>query len=307
MIVDVHSHLWWYPDHIAEGFAREALASKLVKLKSSGGEAYSARLDLHSYDSKPEDHWQASQPADKVVVFGLQARAVGVWVPNDLIADYVAQHPQKLEGWASVDPNEPDCIEELERCVKVLGLKGLKLGPVYQHFDPMDRAHWPLFRKCQDLQIPVIWHQGTTFPTMARLKWALPLQLEDIAMDFPDLRMIIAHLGHPWEADVVALIRKCPNVYADVSACHYRPWRYWQAMVSAMEYGVTHKLLLASDFPSGTITNVINGLRNVNKPVEGTNLPFIPKEVQDQIIYENWKAFRPEWDVLEIAEGSGSL
>ena len=72
-----------------------------------------------------------------------------------------------------------------------------------------------------------MWHQGTTFPSRARLKWGLPLQLEDVAMDFPDLKMIIAHLGHPWEEDMTALVRKCPNVYTDISAVHYRPWRYW--------------------------------------------------------------------------------
>jgi hypothetical protein len=66
-------------------------------------------------------------------------------------------------------------------------------------------------------------------------------------------------------------------------------------MVTAMEYGVTSKLLLASDFPSATIDNVITGLRNVNAPIEGTKLPRIPTEIQDQIIYENWKAFFPEW------------
>jgi len=66
-------------------------------------------------------------------------------------------------------------------------------------------------------------------------------------------------------------------------------------MVTAMEYGVDHKILLASDFPSATISNVITGLRNVNTPVEGTNLPQIPKEVQDRIIYENWKAFFGQW------------
>ncbi len=295
MIVDCHTHIMWYPDHVAEQFAQEALASKLVKLKHSGGQAYSAKLDLHSYDSKPEDHWKASEPADKVVVFGFQARAVGVWVPNELIAEYVKQHPEKLEGWASVDPNEPGCVEQLEHAVKHLGLRGLKLGPTYQHFNAQDRKHWPLFKKCQDLGLPIMWHQGTTFPSRARLNWAQPLQLEDIAMEFPDLKMIIAHLGHPWEEDVVVLIRKCPNVYTDISAVHYRPWRYWQAMVTAMEYGVDHKILLASDFPSGTITNVINGLRNVNAPVEGTKLPKIPIEVQDRIIHENWKAFFPQW------------
>jgi len=295
VIVDCHTHIMWYPDHLDERFAQEALAAKLVKLRHSGGEAYAASLDLHCSDSKPEEHWKASAPADRVIVFGLQAKATGIWVPNELIADYVGQHPEKLEGWASVDPNEPDCVEQLTYCVEELGLKGLKLGPVYQHFDPQDRKHWLLFKRCEELELPIMWHQGTTFPSRARLKWSRPLQLEDIAMDFPDLKMIIAHLGHPWEEDTVALIRKCPNVYSDISALHYRPWRYWQAMVTALEYGVAHKLLLASDFPSGTIANVINGLRNVNKPIEGTNLPHIPTEIQDQIIYENWKGFFAKW------------
>lgn len=295
MIVDCHSHLMWYPDHVGEDYAREALASKLVKLKQSGGEVYSKSFDLHSYDARPEDHWAASEAADKVIVFGLQAKAVGVWVPNEVIADYVGQHPEKLQGWASLDPNSPDCIDQLKYCVEDLGLKGLKLGPVYQHFDPLDRKHWPLFAKCQELGLPIMWHQGATFPSAAKLRWGLPLQLEDIAMEYPDLKMIIAHLGHPWEADTVVLIRKCPNLYSDISAVHYRPWRYWQALVTAMEYGVTHKLLLGSDFPSGTIANVVNGLRDVNRPVEGTNLPRIPTEIQDAIINENWKTFFTDW------------
>jgi predicted TIM-barrel fold metal-dependent hydrolase len=295
VIVDVHSHLMWYPDHISERFASEALASKLVKLRMSGGQVHQSSLDLHAYDSRPDDHWKAAATADKVVVFGLQAKATGVWVPNELVADYVARDPSKLIGWASVDPNEPDCIEQLDHAVGTLGLCGLKLGPAYQHFDPTDRRHWPLFERAQRLGIPIMWHQGTTFPSRARLRWASPIQLEDVAMDFPDLRMVIAHLGHPWEEDVVALIRKAPNVYADISAVHYRPWRYWQAMVTAMEYGVSHKLLLASDFPSGTIDNVITGLRNVNAPVEGTRLPQITTEIQERIIHENWKEAFPEW------------
>ena len=169
------------------------------------------------------------------------------------------------------------------------------LDPAYQHFDPTDRRHWPFFKKVQSLGIPIIWHQGTTFPSRAKLRWATPLLLEDIAMDFPDIRMIVAHLGHPWEEDLIALIRKAPNMYADISAVHYRPWRHWQAMVTAMEYGVTHKLLLASDFPSATIDNVIAGLRNVNAIVEGTRFPTIPTEIQERIIHENWREGFPEF------------
>jgi predicted TIM-barrel fold metal-dependent hydrolase len=105
----------------------------------------------------------------------------------------------------------------------------------------------------------------------------------------------VAHLGHPWEEDLVALIRKAPNVYTDISAVHYRPWRYWQAMATAMEYGIAHKILLGSDFPSATIDQVISGLRNVNRPVAGSALPQIPTEIQDRIIAENWKAFFTHW------------
>ncbi len=295
MIVDCHTHVMWYPDHLSERFAQEALASKLVKMQRSGGEVHAAHLDLHSYDSRPEEHWAAAQAADRVIVFGLQARAAGVWVPNELIADYVRQHPEKLVGWASVDPTQPDSLEQLRYAVETLGLRGLKLGPVYQHWDPQDPTNWPVLAEAERLGIPVLFHQGTTFPSQAKLRWGNPLQLEDLALAFPDLRLIIAHLGHPWEEDAVALIRKAPNVWADISAVHYRPWRYWQAMVTAMEYGVTHKLLLASDFPSATITNVITGLKNINRIVEGTHLPTIPADIQDQIIYENWKAFFSEW------------
>ena len=72
------------------------------------------------------------------------------------------------------------------------------------------------------------------------------------------------------ETDVMVLIRKCPNLYPDISAVHYRPWRYWQALVTAMEYGVEHKILPGSDFASDTMDNILAGLRNVNKPVQGT-------------------------------------
>lgn len=295
MIVDVHTHLMWYPDHQSEEFARQALASKLVKLEQSGGGAYQARLDLHSYDSRPDEHWAAAKTADRVVVFGLQARATGVWVPNELVAGYVAKHPKKLIGWCSIDPNEPDCVEQLDYCVHDLGLRGLKVGPAYQHFNPADPRCWPLFRRAAELNIPTIWHQGTTFPSAARLGWAGPLQLEELAMELPDLRIIVAHLGHPWEEDLIALIRKTPNMYADISAVHYRPWRYWQAMATAMEYGVTNKLLLGSDFPSATIDDVIAGLRSINRIVDGTALPKIPTEIQERIVNENWKAAFPEW------------
>lgn len=291
MIVDVHTHVFWYPDHLDEQLVQEALAAKLVKMQTSGGRAYASTLDLHSNDARPEDHWKATTDADRVIVFGLRAKATGYNAPNEIIAEYVRQHPDKLEGWASIDPNDADCLEQLRYCVDELGLRGLKVGPVYQHFDPRDRAYWPLFAECERRDLPVMIHMGTTYPSKARLEFAKPLLLEQLIMAHPGLRMIVAHLGHPWEEDTVALIRKSPRVYADISALHFRPWRFWQALVTAMEYGVTHKLLLGSDFPNGTTADAIAGLGAVNDIVEGTRLPAFPESAQEAIVHENWKQF----------------
>jgi len=291
MIVDVHTHLFWYPDHLAADLVDEALAAKMVKIETSGGRAYAKSLDRHSNDARPEDHWRATAAADRVIVFGLRAPATGYNTPNEVVADYVGQHPDKLEGWASIDPNDADCVEQLRYCVDHLGLRGLKVGPVYQHFDPRDPRFWPLFAECERLDLPVIIHMGTTYPSKARLEYAKPLLLEPLIMAHPRLRMIIAHLGHPWEEDAVALIRKSPRVFADISALHFRPWRFWQALTTAAEYGVTHKLLLGSDFPNGTTGDAIAGLAAVNDIVEGTRLPRFPEAAQDAIVHENSNRF----------------
>ena len=99
--------------------------------------------------------------------------------------------------------------------------------------------------------------------------------------------MVLAHLGHPWEVDTIVLIRKQPNVYADISALFYRPWQFYNSMVLAQEYRVTHKLLFGTDYPVTTPEESIDGLRNINDLVEGTKLPKISETVIDEIIERN--------------------
>jgi hypothetical protein len=288
-IVDIHTHVFWYPDHLSDELVDDALAAKRVKAERSGGKAFLHREDRHANDALPEEHRAATAAADRVVVFGIRAAAVGFAVPNEVIAQYVRTDPARLEGWASVDPNDEDCVEQLDYCVDELGLRGLKVAPVYQHWDPTDQRYWPLFRRCVELDIPVMIHQGTTYPRRARLDLGKPLLLEPLVMALPELRMVIAHLGHPWEEDVVALVRKTPNLYADVSALHFRPWRFWQAMITAHEYGVTHKLIFGSDFPNASTQDAIDGLRNVNRVVDGTGLPRVPDDAIEAILHENWE------------------
>jgi predicted TIM-barrel fold metal-dependent hydrolase len=290
MIVDCHTHLGWYPDHYSEAFVDECLAAKRAKMRMSK-DVYFRGDDKHGGDATLETHLTASADADKTVVVAFAAPYSGFQVPNELVAGYVKAHPDRFIGYASVDPSDPAAAEQLEYCVRELGLRGLKLGPIYQNFDPGGKQAFAVYHKAAELCIPILWHQGTTFVRKGRLKWADPILLDEVAISFPELKMIIAHLGHPWEMETIVLIRKQPNVFADISALHYRPWRYYNAMIGAIEYGVEHKLLLGSDFPSATIKQVISGLYKVNDVIGDAPLPQVPREVMENIIYENWKAF----------------
>jgi predicted TIM-barrel fold metal-dependent hydrolase len=108
--------------------------------------------------------------------------------------------------------------------------------------------------------------------------------MDEIAIQFPELRIVMAHLGHPWQADTFAVIRKHPHVYADVSAGFYRPWSFYHAMRLATEWNVLEKLLFGSDLPVATPRETIDGLRAVNAPTAGTGLPRVPEDRIEEII-----------------------
>ena len=269
MLTDCHTHVFAYPGHVSEEFVQEA----------------NARARGHSLDLNvpPEQHWEAMRGVDKVIVFGLRALHSGLSTPNEYIADYASKHPEKVIGFAGVDPTVDNVRETLEHAL-ALKLRGVKLGPIYQNIHPTDSRMMAVYEFCQVHRLPIMIHQGTTFPRKAPLKYSFPILLEDVALQFPDLKMVIAHLGHPWIDDTLVLIRKQPNLYADISALHYRPWQFYNALISAKEYGVLDKLLFGSDYPFTTPEASVDALRNFNRLVEGTNLPRLNPEEIEQLI-----------------------
>ena len=280
MIIDCHSHIFEFPGHISQEFADEANSRSRGK-----------PIGLHV---PPERHWEGMKNVDKAIVFGMRAFHCGIVSPNDYIADYVKLHPEKLIGFAAVDPMQDDVHEILGHAIDDLKLRGVKLGPIYQNIHPLDERMMPVYEFCERRNLPILIHQGTTFPQKAPLKYSLPILLEDIAMKHPRLKMIIAHMGHPWIDETICLIRKQPNFYADISALHYRPWQFYNALIIAKEYGVLHKLLFGSDFPFTTPDATIESLRNFNNIVAGSNLPKLANEEIEQLIH------RPTLDLLEL-------
>jgi uncharacterized protein len=105
-IIDFHTHLWWWPEHLTDEFADEALAAKKAKLAISSNVFVSA-ADRHSFDSTPEMHRRDTAAADRVVVLGFSAEHLHVVVPNELIADYVSRDRDRLVGFAGIEPMKP--------------------------------------------------------------------------------------------------------------------------------------------------------------------------------------------------------
>jgi predicted TIM-barrel fold metal-dependent hydrolase len=239
------------------------------------------KLDLNI---TPEKHLKAMAGVDKAIVFGMRAHHSGLSVPNEYISVYAQQHPEKIIGFGAIDPAVDPIEETLEEIVS-LKLRGVKLGPIYQNIHPTDPRMMRVYKFCEAQALPIMIHQGTTFVRTGPLKYALPILLEDVVIECPELRMIIAHLGHPWVAETLVLIRKHPHLYSDISALHYRPWQFYNSLILAKEYGVLDKILFGSDYPFTTPEAQIDGLRNINHFAEGTNLPRLSAEQIEGLIY----------------------
>lgn len=273
MIIDVHSHAWAYPTHFNDDFREQA------KRARAGVE-----VDL---TVRYEEYCKAATEDTITVVFGGKARLSGLWVDDQYVADYVQAHPDKLVGYLSVDPTQPGWQDELRHGHEELKLEGIKLLPMYAGFRPDDPSLEPLWQYATVHRLPVLLHTGTTFVAQAPLECTLPRHLDVVAARFPEVKIIMAHLGHPYEGEAIVTARKHPNVYVDISALHYRPFQFYQSLMLVQEYGVWPKLLFGSDYPFTTVNASIDGLRNLNRMLEGTALPRLNEEEIERLIYRD--------------------
>ena len=118
----------------------------------------------------------------------------------------------------------------------------------------------------------------------ADLDYAHPRHIDRVATAFPDLKIIMAHMAHPWQTDCIGVIRKHPNVYADISALFYRPWSHYTCLRLATEWNVLHKLLFGSDYPVATPGRDDGRHAPVNDPIRQAGLPLVPDDQIEAII-----------------------
>jgi uncharacterized protein len=272
MVIDVHSHVFQYPDHFSQAF------------RDQSRRARNADVDL---TVRWNEYYGTARQCSRTVVFGGKAKLSGLWVPDRFVADYVSQHPDKLVGFLSVDPTQAAWQDELLEGHQDLKLKGIKLLSMYAGFRPNQPELDYLWEYATRHGLPVLLHTGTTFIPQAPLECTLPRHLDDVAIRFPEVRIILAHLSHPYEGECIATIRKHPNVYADCSALHYRPFQLYHSLMLVQEYGVWDKVLFGSDYPFTTVEASLKGMRNLNAMLEGTSLPRLDMEQMERMFQRN--------------------
>lgn len=256
----------------------------------------STALSLSSHDLVTlESYRESTAPAQQRIVFGLQAWASGIVVPNDEVAEFARLVGGDTVGFMSVDPTRHDAIAEIDRSHSDLQLKGIKLGPIYQGTSPLDPRAIRVFAKAERLGLPIMIHQGAIFAKAGRLCDASPLLLDDVATAFPDLRIVIAHMGHPWVFETVTVMRRHNNVYADTSAIPNRPSMLAMALGAAKEYGVLDKVLFGSDSPMVSVQSAIDALRDVQQEMSRSGHVRITEEEIEGILH------RPSFELLGLA------
>lgn len=271
MKIDFHTHpllvreMWTkYPE--LENVARNVF---FIRNRSQPLETFLLELDVSGLD--------------KAVLLPIDARTSrGTTIfSNEQIAE-LCHWCSRFIGFASVDPHTPNASETLVYAIKELGLRGLKLSPPTQEFYPNDaKLMYPIYKKAEALGIPIVFHTGMSWEPKARLKYSLPLLLEDVAADFPGLKIVLAHFGWPWVLDAIALALKYPNVYLDTACLYFGNPKEFIAFVmtkqiplSVIEKSLRRQVVFGSDYPRVEIKNMACAIREVGLSEETLELIF---------------------------------
>jgi predicted TIM-barrel fold metal-dependent hydrolase len=200
----------------------------------------------------------------------------GPLLSNDEVAAFVASHPSRLAGIASVDLRKPmSAVRELRRCVEELGFRGLRVVPWLWELPPNDRRYYPLYAECVELGVPFCTQVGHTGPLRSSETGRPIPYLDDVALDFPELVIVAGHIGYPWTEEMIALARKYPNVYIDTSA--YIAKRYPPELVRYLRSGGSTKVMFGTNYP----------MLHPQKALEGLDTLGLDDEARDLFLTRN--------------------
>lgn len=216
---------------------------------------------------------------------GIQTLMLSAWhrpganiYSNDLIAEMIAEFPDRFVGVASVNLEKPvEAVRELDRAVRQLGFKALRVIPWLWKLPPNDKLYFPLYVKCIELDIPFCTQVGHTGPLMPSETGRPVPYLDEVALVFPELKIVAGHIGHPWTDEMIGVAWKHENVYIDTSA--YLPRYYPPQLLHYLKTYGQDKVLFGSNFP----------MLSLEKCVQQVNELGLAEDVQAKFLFQNAK------------------
>ncbi len=244
-------------------------------------------IDFAGGDIARSEHLAAAETVDACIV--LSALGGPIEETNQKLADYVGKYKTKMVGFGTIEPRDNKTNANNIKSIKdKLGLKGVVLYCSASGMHPAHSRAMRLYESAQELGLPVFFHNSDeNIKTDAVLDYTQPYLLDEVAREFPALKIIIANMGIPFIEQTLLMTDKHKNVYADLTIKPKNLWQTYNTVVAAHEHGVMDKLLFGSGFPSGNAGQCIETLLGLNMLLADTNLPTVPRVSIRNIIERN--------------------
>lgn len=270
MIVDCHVNVW-RDEHVLPHYHEQ-----MGRIREK---AIPAKAD-------PATLVEVLAAVDRAILFTIRyGDTVGVEGDNSVTAEAVALAPDRFVGFAYMDPRRPAYLDELAHATRTLGFKGVKYGPIYNGVPLDDPRLEPVYDYCEANNLPLTLHMGTTYTRLHAADLGRPFHVEALALRRPHLKIVMAHMAHPWFEECAIVIRKQPNVYAEISAIYYRPWQFYNVMMTIQEYQVADKVFFGSDYPFSHPAEALALTRAVTAIGGQAGLPAVSPALVETIIH----------------------
>ena len=194
-------------------------------------------------------------------------------VPNETVAQACRDYPDVFTGLGSVDPHKGEAAVAEVANIASLGLRGVKFHPSLQAFSPDDPAYWPIFAACERHGLLALFHTGTSGIGARqpggqgiRIDYAHPLKLDPVAAAHPDLTVVAAHFGWPWQMDLIAIALHKTNVYIDISG--WSPRRIPAEVIRELRGRLSGQFVWGSDYPFITPERCLAEVEELDLPAE---------------------------------------
>jgi predicted TIM-barrel fold metal-dependent hydrolase len=242
--IDVHTHAW-----------KSALRvdDKLTESQEAMGRYFRYQPQHQTVPEMAEMYRKLRMAFVVFTVDGEKGASRGI--TNEEIAELAHQHGDVAIPFASINPlRGAEGVRAARRLITEYKVKGFKFHPSVQEFFPNDRLAYPLYEVIAEAKLPALFHTGQTGVGAGtrggggiRLKYSNPLHLDDVAADFPDIPIILAHPSFPWQEEALSVATHKPQVYIDLSG--WSPKYFPPILVQYANTLLKDKILFGSDYP----------------------------------------------------------